>query len=177
MPLHENAKPGSKEFDENVATEVKAGKDKKQAVVIAYAKARGDSAEEEHDAILLTRNDMSDEGWDKLKSLINEWVDEEKKEPEHKDSAEQGEEIVLRVTDDDNSLAKMLAHIKRASGIGHSFTVIVDPDTREYTRKFGIDGDGAFRIHSISPEIKNDEFEEKVDSVVEFFRNGSHYTK
>lgn len=177
MPLEEHTKPGSEGFGKNIATEVKAGKPTKQAVAIAYAKARGDSAEEEQDAILLTRQDMSDEGWDKLKSLINEWVDEEKKEPEHKDSAEQGDEIVLRVTDDDNSLAKMLAHIKHASEIGHSFTVVVDPDTREYTRKFGIDGDGSFRIHSITPEIKNDEFEEKVDSVVEFFRNGSHYAK
>lgn len=39
MPLHEGAKPGSKEFGENVATEEKAGKPEKQAVAIAYSES------------------------------------------------------------------------------------------------------------------------------------------
>src|SRR6185369_10410618 len=43
--LHESAKPGSKEFSENVATEVEAGKPVKQAVAIAYKEARSDSIE------------------------------------------------------------------------------------------------------------------------------------
>jgi 8-oxo-dGTP pyrophosphatase MutT (NUDIX family) len=36
MPLHEGAKPGSKEFGENIATEIKAGKKPAQAEAIAY---------------------------------------------------------------------------------------------------------------------------------------------
>lgn len=40
MPLHEGAQPNSKEFGENIATEVKAGRNKKQAIAIAYATAR-----------------------------------------------------------------------------------------------------------------------------------------
>jgi hypothetical protein len=42
MPL-ENAKEGTPGFGRNIATEVKAGKPEKQAVAIAYAKARGDA--------------------------------------------------------------------------------------------------------------------------------------
>lgn len=40
MPLHKGAKPGSKKFGENIATERKAGKAEKQAVAIAYAEAK-----------------------------------------------------------------------------------------------------------------------------------------
>lgn len=43
MPLEAGAKPGSPGFSRNVATEVKAGKPTKQAVAIAYSKARGDA--------------------------------------------------------------------------------------------------------------------------------------
>ena len=44
MPL-EKAKEGTPGFSRNIATEMKAGKPQKQAVAIAYNKARGDSAE------------------------------------------------------------------------------------------------------------------------------------
>lgn len=47
MPLEAGAKPGSKGFSRNVATEVEAGKPQKQAVAIAYSKARGDADEKE----------------------------------------------------------------------------------------------------------------------------------
>ena len=40
MPLHEGAKPGSKEFGENIATEIKNGRPPKQAEAIAYSEAR-----------------------------------------------------------------------------------------------------------------------------------------
>lgn len=43
MPL-EKAKEGTPGFSRNIATEMKAGKPQKQAVAIAYNKARGDSA-------------------------------------------------------------------------------------------------------------------------------------
>lgn len=39
MPLHEDAKPASKGFGENIATEIKAGKPAKQAEAIAYSEA------------------------------------------------------------------------------------------------------------------------------------------
>lgn len=69
MPLHEGAKPGSKEFGENVAAEVKAGKPQKQAVAIAYSEAR---------------KDMSGPEFKKLTDLLDEFFKEESEEPEHK---------------------------------------------------------------------------------------------
>ena len=41
MPLNKGAKPGSKGFGENIATEIKAGKKKSQAVAIAYSESKG----------------------------------------------------------------------------------------------------------------------------------------
>ena len=47
MPLESNAPAGSPGFSRNVATEIKAGKPEKQAVAIAYSKARGDEGNTE----------------------------------------------------------------------------------------------------------------------------------
>jgi hypothetical protein len=40
MPLNKGAKPGSKKFGENIATEIKSGKPKSQAVAIAYSESK-----------------------------------------------------------------------------------------------------------------------------------------
>lgn len=40
MPLIKGAKPGSKKFGENIATEIKAGKNQKTAIAIAYSEAK-----------------------------------------------------------------------------------------------------------------------------------------
>jgi hypothetical protein len=40
MPLNKGAKPGSKKFGENIATEIKAKKPRNQAVAIAYSEAK-----------------------------------------------------------------------------------------------------------------------------------------
>ncbi len=40
MPLNKGAKPGSKKFGQNIATEVKAGKPRNQAIAIAYSEAK-----------------------------------------------------------------------------------------------------------------------------------------
>ena len=39
MPLIKGAKPGTKSFGRNIATEIKAGKPKAQAAAIAYSEA------------------------------------------------------------------------------------------------------------------------------------------
>lgn len=46
-------------------------------------------------------------------------------------------------------IARMLEWIKAASAGGHSFDVVCDEQTAKEPGKFGIDGDGAFRIKSI----------------------------
>ncbi len=40
MPLNKGAKPGSKKFGDNIATEIKAGKPRNQAIAIAYSEAK-----------------------------------------------------------------------------------------------------------------------------------------
>jgi len=40
MPLIKGAKPGSKGFGENIATEEKAGKPRNQALAIAFSEAK-----------------------------------------------------------------------------------------------------------------------------------------
>lgn len=40
MPLNKGAKPGSKKFGENIATEIRSGKPKNQAIAIAYSEAK-----------------------------------------------------------------------------------------------------------------------------------------
>lgn len=57
--------------------------------------------------------------------------------------------ITITCQDLDNSLEDLLNHIKDSGNIGHSFSIIVDPDNREYKKEFGWDGDGSDRIYSI----------------------------
>ena len=40
MQLNKGAKPGSKKFGENIATEIKAGKPRNQSIAIAYSEAK-----------------------------------------------------------------------------------------------------------------------------------------
>jgi hypothetical protein len=60
-----------------------------------------------------------------------------------------GKKIELFVNDEDNQLGSFLAYVKKISGVGHSFIVVVDPDDSEYRKKFSFDGDGAFSIQKI----------------------------
>jgi len=40
MPLNKGAKPGTKKFGENIATEIRSGKPRKQSIAIAYSEAK-----------------------------------------------------------------------------------------------------------------------------------------
>lgn len=62
--------------------------------------------------------------------------------------------IEVLVRDDEDQLVKMIEYIRSTAGIGHSFEVIVDPDTRDYTKKFYFDGDGAFFIKEVKRNKK-----------------------
>lgn len=61
---------------------------------------------------------------------------------------EQMIEIKVIVRDRDNSLVRLLDYLKIANS-GHSFEVIVDPESKEYKKTFWIDGDGTFFIKKI----------------------------
>jgi len=59
------------------------------------------------------------------------------------------DELIIKVRDDEDQLVKMIDYIMHTAGIGHSFEVVVDPDMREYRKKFYFDGDGSFRIQDV----------------------------
>jgi hypothetical protein len=91
-----------------------------------------------------TAEDMTDEDWRGLIEGLVKFFSEEKLELAH------DAKIVLDVDDEDGQLKKLLEYIKANSEVGHSFGVVVDPDDSELTKKFYIDGDGAFRIRDIT---------------------------
>lgn len=63
--------------------------------------------------------------------------------------ADDYDEITITLRDPDNQLSLMLDYIKGIANIGHSYEIIVDPELSEYTKKFFIDGDGAFYIEKV----------------------------
>ena len=75
------------------------------------------------------------------------------------------DEITIKVIDPDNQLVKMIDHIMHSANIGHSFEVIVDPDLRERTKKFYMDGDGSFYIEEVKKNGKKVEVKE--DKLIE----------
>lgn len=60
--------------------------------------------------------------------------------------------IVLTVSDSEGTLLRLVEYIKSVANRGHSFTVSVDPDDKEYHKDFYIDGDGADHIYDITVE-------------------------
>lgn len=75
-------------------------------------------------------------------------------------------EITISLRDPDNQLIRLIDHIGRAAGPGHSFSVVVDPDDSEYKREFFIDGDGSFFIQDLKMNGKKVKFEK--DKLIEY---------
>ncbi len=73
MPLVQGS--SRKDISRNIATEIRAGKDPKQAAAIAYSVARRNGA-----------HDMSRGKFGKLLGLLAEFFDEESREPEHSEA-------------------------------------------------------------------------------------------
>ena len=65
------------------------------------------------------------------------------------------DELIIKVSDPENQLVKMIDYIMHTANIGHSFEVVVDPDMSEYTKKFYMDGDGSFYIKEIKKNGKS----------------------
>ncbi len=74
-------------------------------------------------------------------------------------------ELTIKLRDPDNQLVKMIDYIMHTANPGHSFEVVVDPDLREYTKKFFMDGDGSFRIWSV--KMNGKEVKVKDDKLIE----------
>jgi hypothetical protein len=67
---------------------------------------------------------------------FNEWMEKQKV-------------ITITCRDNEDSLENLLRHIQKAGNVGHSFSIIVDPKSKDATT-FGWDGDGADRIEDIN---------------------------
>lgn len=68
---------------------------------------------------------------------------------QYKKLGNSGTTIELNANDPDRRLANLLNYIRHNGNGGHSFTIIVDPDLRENTKRFSWDGDGGDRINEI----------------------------
>jgi hypothetical protein len=60
--------------------------------------------------------------------------------------------IIITCRDRDNNLEDLLEYIQSIGNGGHSFEIIVDPTTSNYTKTFYWDGDGSDRIEGITVE-------------------------
>lgn len=56
--------------------------------------------------------------------------------------------ITITCRDNEDSLESLLNHIKNTGNVGHSFSIIVDPEGDD-TQRFGWDGDGSDYIKEI----------------------------
>ena len=50
---------------------------------------------------------------------------------------------------------RMLTHLKGTAGSGHSFSIVVDPESNE-PETFGMDGDGSDHIRSVERMVGGD---------------------
>ena len=71
-----------------------------------------------------------------------------------KDTAKEPEHTAVIKYDGDFDLAGLLLYINKIGAVGHSFSIVVDPDDKENEKKFGFDGDGSDRIHSVEIDGK-----------------------
>ena len=71
--------------------------------------------------------------------------------------------IEIEVIDPDNQLIRLIDYISKLSAPGHSFSVVVDPDTQD-EKSFGIDGDGSFYIKSL--KVNEKKFKIDVDDKI-----------
>jgi hypothetical protein len=56
--------------------------------------------------------------------------------------------ITITCRDEEDSLESLIRHIQKAGNVGHSFSILVDPEGDE-PKKFDWDGDGSDRIDDI----------------------------
>lgn len=60
--------------------------------------------------------------------------------------------ITIECTDPEAQIEKLLVCIKETASIGHTFDVLVDPDSQDGSPTFEIDGDGSCHIHNMTTE-------------------------
>jgi hypothetical protein len=68
--------------------------------------------------------------------------------------------IEVKLRDPDNELIQLIEYIKVCAAPGHSFDVVVDPDSIEGRKSFFMDGDGSFYIRHIKKNKKMTKFKD-----------------
>lgn len=58
------------------------------------------------------------------------------------------DQITILIRDPDHQMIKFLHAARAAANPGHSYTVVIDPDSKQ-SQDFGFDGDGSFFIKDI----------------------------
>jgi hypothetical protein len=76
-------------------------------------------------------------------------------------------EISFRVRGDGiYSILKILRHFQRIGGMGHSYSVVLDPDNSDYKMSVGWDGDGSDHVDDIKVNgklVDKDELDKKMN--------------
>lgn len=72
-------------------------------------------------------------------------------------SSTESKVIKVECRDVEDNLKNLLEYLKQIGNGGHSFEIVVDPDSKDHRKKFFWDGDGSDRIFDISVE-KDSEF-------------------
>jgi len=57
--------------------------------------------------------------------------------------------ITITLRDPDHQMIKFVEAARNAANPGHSYEVVLDPDSKQYKQSFDFDGDGAFHIKDI----------------------------
>lgn len=60
--------------------------------------------------------------------------------------------ITIIARDQDDNLENLLTKIQQTGNIGHTFSIVVDPDNTDYKETFEWDGDGSDMIKDIIVE-------------------------
>lgn len=91
-------------------------------------------------------------------NIIRESIENEKSE------TLENKIITFEVRNDyDGDIEDLIRTIETASKVGHSFEIIVDPNDKEYEKKFYIDGDGGTNIMNVKIEsLDKEDIEESV---------------
>lgn len=114
----------------------------KQGRIIARGKKKGEKTvyRDSHGNRIATV--VEDAAIEKIKTEV------EKQKP-RKDKYSDKIQFTIICRDGDSSLLELLEYIKDLGNVGHSFSIVVDPDMKENRKEFGWDGDGSDHIFDI----------------------------
>ena len=61
----------------------------------------------------------------------------------------ENKKVSMTIRDNEQQIQGLLEVIESYTQMGHSFSVVVDPDNSDYEKKFYIDGDGSDRLDDL----------------------------